>query len=105
VTPDARKLLDSGGSLPLDEQSRNRIVAEWEPIRFALLELPRGLSPAQLAGGFGLADALPVPGRIEQSYRGRMRSCRSRPGCCWCLRRPSWSGTRYCCGARLVSLG
>jgi DNA-binding CsgD family transcriptional regulator len=69
---DARKLLDSVVRWPLDEQSRNRIVAEVGGNPLALLELPRGLSPAQLAGGFGLADALPVPGRIEQSYRRRI---------------------------------
>jgi hypothetical protein len=31
--------------------------------------LPRGLSPAELAGGFGLPGAVPLPGRIEDSFR------------------------------------
>ena len=69
---EARKLLDSVVRWPLDEQLRNRIVAETQGNPLALLELPRGLSPAQLAGGFGLADALPVPGRIEQTFRRRI---------------------------------
>src|SRR6516165_672847 len=38
----------------------------------ALLELPRGLSPAQLAGGFGLTGARAVPARIEESFRNRL---------------------------------
>src|SRR4029078_12836175 len=38
----------------------------------ALLELPRGLSPAQLAGGFGLPEPLPLSGRIEESFQRRL---------------------------------
>jgi hypothetical protein len=34
-----------------------------------LLQLPRGLSVAELAGGFGLPGALPLAGRIENSFR------------------------------------
>ena len=34
----------------------------------ALLELPRGLTPAELAGGFGLPGAAPLAGRIEESF-------------------------------------
>ena len=56
----------------LDEQVRDRIVAETQGNPLALLELPRGLSPAQLAGGFGLAGAQAVPGRIEESFRRRL---------------------------------
>jgi DNA-binding CsgD family transcriptional regulator len=37
-----------------------------------LLELPRGLSPAQLAGGFGLPVSVPLAGRIEESFRRRL---------------------------------
>ena len=42
---------------PLDERVRDRIVAETRGNPLALLELPRGLTPAELAGGFGLPDA------------------------------------------------
>ena len=38
----------------------------------AILELPRGLSPAQLAGGFGLPAALPLSAGIEQSFARRL---------------------------------
>ena len=40
----------------------------------ALLELPRGLTPAQLAGGFGLPDALALSGRIEESFLRRLEA-------------------------------
>jgi len=69
---DARRLLRSVVRVRLDEQVWDRIVAETQGNPLALLELPRGLSPAQLAGGFGLTAAQAVPGRIEQSYRRRL---------------------------------
>jgi DNA-binding CsgD family transcriptional regulator len=69
---DARALLDSALSGPLDERVRDLIVAETGGNPLALLELPRGLSPAELAGGFGLPGArpgtAPLTGRIEDSF-------------------------------------
>jgi DNA-binding CsgD family transcriptional regulator len=69
---DARALLSSVISGPLDERVRDRIVAETRGNPLALLELPRGLTPAELAGGFGLPDALALSGRIEESFRRRL---------------------------------
>ena len=69
---DARALLGFELAGPLDERVRNRIVAETRGNPLALLELPRGLTPAQLAGGFGLPDALPLSGQIEESFRRRL---------------------------------
>ena len=69
---DARALLGSALRGPLDERVRDRIVAETRGNPLALLELPRGLTPAELAGGFGLPDALPLSGRIEESFRRRL---------------------------------
>jgi DNA-binding CsgD family transcriptional regulator len=69
---DARALLGSVITGPLDERVRDRIVAETHGNPLALLELPRGLSAAELAGGFGLPDAPALPGRIEQSFRRRL---------------------------------
>jgi hypothetical protein len=57
---------------PLDERVRDRIVAETRGNPLALLELPRGRTPAELAGGFGLSGGPAVPGRIEQSFRERL---------------------------------
>ena len=51
----------------LDERVRDRIVAETRGNPLALLELPRGMSAAELAGGFALPDAGDVPGQIEDS--------------------------------------
>jgi DNA-binding CsgD family transcriptional regulator len=71
---DARGLLRSVVRVRLDERVRDRIVAETHGNPLALLELPRGLSPAQLAGGFGLPGVRTVPARIEESYRRRLEA-------------------------------
>src|SRR5579864_1919449 len=71
---DARALLDSVLTGPLDARVRDRIVAETRGNPLALLELPRGLTPAELAGGFGFAGAAPVPGRVEDSFRRRVQA-------------------------------
>jgi DNA-binding CsgD family transcriptional regulator len=65
---DARELLASVLTGPLDAQVRDQIVADTNGNPLALLELPRGLTPAQLAGGFGLSSATPLDGRIEESF-------------------------------------
>jgi DNA-binding CsgD family transcriptional regulator len=69
---DARALLESVLPARLDESVLERIVAETGGSPLALLELPRGLSPAQLAGGFGLTAALPLSAGIEESFRRRL---------------------------------
>jgi DNA-binding CsgD family transcriptional regulator len=69
---DARALLGSVIRGPLDDRVRDRIVAETRGNPLALLELPRGLTPAQLAGGFGLPHAPPLPDRIEDSFQRRL---------------------------------
>src|SRR5580700_3803577 len=69
---DARALLRSVIRFGLDEQVRDRIVDETNGNPLALLELPRGLGLTELAGGFGLAGAQPVPARIEQGFRRRI---------------------------------
>lgn len=71
---DARVLLDSAVAGRLDEQERDRIVAETRGNPLALLELPRGLTAAQLAGGFALPDATPPASRIEGSFLSRLQS-------------------------------
>jgi DNA-binding CsgD family transcriptional regulator/tetratricopeptide (TPR) repeat protein len=69
---DARVLLDSAAHAPLDIRIRDRIVAETKGNPLALLELPRGLSTTQMAGGLGLLRTDTVPGRIEQSFLSRI---------------------------------
>src|SRR5262249_12893291 len=53
-TAEARALLETVVPGRLDEQVVERFVAETRGNPLALLELPRGLTPAELAGGFGL---------------------------------------------------
>ena len=71
---DARMLLDSTLPERLDERVRDRIVAESRGNPLALLELPRGLTPGELAGGFALPDARPLEDRIERSFLRQVRS-------------------------------
>jgi DNA-binding CsgD family transcriptional regulator len=69
---DAQELLATVVTGPLDERVRDRIVAETRGNPLALLELPRGWTPAELAGGFGLSAGPALSGRIEQSFRERL---------------------------------
>src|ERR1700685_349532 len=69
---DARALLDAALTGPVDARVRDLIVAETRGNPLALLELPRGVAPAELAGGFGLPGAGPLPGRIEDSFRRQL---------------------------------
>jgi DNA-binding CsgD family transcriptional regulator len=68
---DARALLDSVLTSPLDAQVREQIVTDTRGNPLALLELARGLTPAELAGGFGLPGGVALSGRIEASFRRR----------------------------------
>ena len=54
---DARTVLMSELRAPMDEQVRERIVAESKGNPLALLEVARRVAPLQLAGGFGEPDA------------------------------------------------
>ncbi len=68
----ARALLATVISGPLDESVRARILAETHGHPLALLELYRGRSAADLAGGFALPDAGDLPRRIEDQYAARL---------------------------------
>lgn len=69
---DARALLDTVLTGPLDARVRDQIVAETRGNPLALVELPRGRSAQQLAGGFGLLSAVRLPGSIEENFRQRI---------------------------------
>jgi DNA-binding CsgD family transcriptional regulator len=71
---DARALLASVIPGRLDEQVAGQLLAETRGNPLALLELPRGLSAAQLAGGFGLPGAIPLSRRIEESFLRRLEA-------------------------------
>ena len=71
---DARALLDSVLAWPLDDRVREQIVAETQGNPLALLELPRGLTPAELAGGFGLPGPVSLSERIDESFRRQLEA-------------------------------
>ena len=69
---DARELLASAIRRPLDERMRERFIAEAGGNPLALLELPKGLTPAELAGAFGVTAAPGLLRRLEDSFRLRL---------------------------------
>src|SRR4051812_38331473 len=71
---DARSLLASVLPGRLDERIADELLAETRGNPLALLELPRGLTAARLAGGFGLPGALSLQGRIEESFLARLEA-------------------------------
>lgn len=71
---DARALLHAALPGQIDPQVADRIVAETHGNPLALLELPRGLSAAELAGGYYRPDVQPVAGQIEDHFLTRVRS-------------------------------
>jgi DNA-binding CsgD family transcriptional regulator len=66
---DARALLETVVPGRIDDRVRDRIVAETRGNPLALLELPRGMSAAELAGGF--AVPAPIAG-VEEGFRRRL---------------------------------
>jgi DNA-binding CsgD family transcriptional regulator len=70
----ARLLLDAAIPGPLDERVKARILGEAGGNPLALIELPRGLTPAELAGGFGLTDTRPLASRLEQTFLQRVQA-------------------------------
>ncbi|MFC4033298.1 AAA family ATPase [Streptomyces polygonati] len=69
---DARALLDTVLTGPVDARVRDRIVAETRGNPLALIELPRGLTPTQLAFGFGARSAAPLTSRVEEGFQRRI---------------------------------
>jgi ATP/maltotriose-dependent transcriptional regulator MalT len=74
----ARTLLDSVTPARLDQDICGRLIAETRGNPHALLELPRGLTLTQLAGGLGLLDADTQPGLTEQSLLSRIEELSDR---------------------------
>jgi DNA-binding CsgD family transcriptional regulator len=69
---DARTLLATVLPDRVDHRVVDRLVAETHGNPLALLELPRGLTSSQLAGGFGLPVSVTLAGVIEEGYRRRL---------------------------------
>ena len=79
---DAHRLLASAVHAPLDEHVRDRIVAEAHGNPLALQELPRGLTPDQLAGGFAIPDAGSLRRASSTTTCAAWNRCPATPGCC-----------------------
>jgi DNA-binding CsgD family transcriptional regulator len=73
INGDARALLRSV-SLRLDARVQERIIAETRGNPLALLELPRGLTGGELAGGFALPGTGTLAGQIEESFVRRVEA-------------------------------
>ena len=71
---DARALLARTVAGRLDDAVRDRVVAETRGNPLALLELPRSMSAAELAGGFELPAHRRLPGHIEDQYLRRVET-------------------------------
>ena len=73
---DAAALLESAVPGTLDSRVRDRILAESQGNPLALLELPRALTPTELAFGTdpGARSAAPLAGRLEGSFITQLRS-------------------------------
>jgi DNA-binding CsgD family transcriptional regulator len=71
---DARALLTAAVPGHLDEQVRDRIVAETRGNPLGLLELARGMSEAELAGGFASPPTAGLPSRLQDHYLRRVRA-------------------------------
>ncbi len=71
---DARALLARAIPGRLDDDVRERIVAETRGNPLALLELPRHESAAELAGGFDVRVAGGLPAHLEQHFKRRVET-------------------------------
>jgi DNA-binding CsgD family transcriptional regulator len=69
---DAHALLDWALTAPLDPAMRERFVIETRGNPLALSELPRSVTPAQLAGGFAAPAVMPMSDLLEASFRRRL---------------------------------
>jgi hypothetical protein len=68
----AKALPDAQLIGPLDTRVRDQILAETHGNPLALLELVRGVTTQQLAGGFGLPGTLDLSGGIDERFRRRV---------------------------------
>src|SRR5580765_7790102 len=71
---EAGVLLDSILAAPLDPRVREQIISETRGVPLALLELLRDVTPAEVAGGFGLTVGGPVSGSVEETFRRRIEA-------------------------------
>lgn len=69
---EALKIFRRSVPVLIDPRVRDQLITEARGNPLALQELPRALSPAELAGGFALTNSLPLQDRIEESLRAQL---------------------------------
>lgn len=69
---DSRELFRHAVPGAIDPRVRDQLITESRGNPLALRELPRALSPAEIAGGFALTSSMPLEGRIEQSLLAQL---------------------------------
>src|SRR4051812_7815023 len=74
TTDDATTLFTAATAGHVDAQMRDRIVAETRGNPLALLELPRVMSRAELAGDFAIPRSATVSNQMEEHYIRRIRA-------------------------------
>jgi hypothetical protein len=71
---DARELLESVMVGAIDPRVRDRVVAETRGIPLAIIEVPRSVSAAELAGGFWIVGKRSSTAAIEETFVNRIKS-------------------------------
>ncbi|WP_411093355.1 AAA family ATPase [Streptomyces sp. 049-1] len=71
---DALALLTTVLSVPIDARVRDQIVFEARGNPLALVQLARGLTPGELAGGYALPAVVPLPNGVEESFLRQLRA-------------------------------
>ncbi|MET0698455.1 MAG: AAA family ATPase [Mycobacterium sp.] len=71
---ESRALLDTALPGRLDYQVRERLLGEAAGNPLALVEMPGALSPAELAGGFGLASPRTAATNVEDVFAQRFQA-------------------------------
>jgi DNA-binding CsgD family transcriptional regulator len=70
---DAQALLSAATPGPIDAQVRDRIVAETRGNPLALMELPKGMTTAELVGGFPVPYPGDLPAQLEGHFLRRLK--------------------------------
>ena len=71
---DARALLVATTLGRVDARVRDRMVAETRGNPLALLELPKAMTPAELAGGYAVTVSRDLPGQLEEHFLRRLEA-------------------------------
>jgi len=102
---DARALVALAHPGPVDDGVLNRIIAECQGNPLALLELPRGFTPAELAGGSAWSAQPRCRAASKRAFVGRWPRSRRRCGRCCSSPPRNRSAIRCSSGARWTASG